>query len=92
MFHRWISRRDGFPLDDQMNARIEPIVSIQQQAQRRQQYAIARENIRSYLLEAIGMLSDVNTTAPRAEIENLQDIRRTLDNIEANLRLIAGDL
>ncbi len=54
---------------------------------RQQQYQIARDNIRTYQLEAIALLTDISPTTPYADRDFLNDIRKKLDDIyrEASL-------
>lgn len=73
-------------------AMADAVATIGQVRVRQQQYQIARDNIRTYQLEAIAMLCDISPTTPFADRDFLQDIRKKLDDIDANLKLLTGEL
>lgn len=59
---------------------------------RRQHYRIASDNLNQYRNGMIAMLCDLAVNTPDASLETLADIRKYLDNIEANLKLAKGEL
>lgn len=70
-------------------------ISLTQERIARNQSEIAHRNIRDAALEAIGHLSDIGRwggATPQADAIDISEVRKCIDTIDANVRLLQGAL